>query len=359
VRVWVLGSGEQGRRLGIARRFRKEGIAAIGPSKPWEEVKSDGESHRATAIRRFKEEVEIEDAVILRSGMREILDLGILGEYGHQTNRGITGWDLGHVRRVHWLEVKEDELRDLESLRENANKNFGWDSFLPLNGAFGDLEEKVKHLVRGRDFDQSLKTPPQEPESIEFEDLKYGVNSQVQEKSDLDLDDLEEILNEAKGFGQEENGYGRLEADTIAMVLVPLIQALGCDYKNIRVEVPLKVLAGDEAGGKRVDLVILEGGDTSKPRLLIEAKKRWSGLDWAAAQLDDYVASVERKVEGPVPSIVTDGAEFEVRNLPDLDPGLEEEDDPDPVYFSLRWPDQVAVDALTALANYFHDLQKK
>jgi hypothetical protein len=88
------------------------GVILNGPGHtgPWsvgqEGLRAAGWSGRKLAdLRRFAEEMQNGDLVVLRIGTSEVRGVGrVVGEYEWSDAFGdVAGWDLQHFRRVHWL----------------------------------------------------------------------------------------------------------------------------------------------------------------------------------------------------------------------------------------------------------------
>jgi hypothetical protein len=361
--IWVIGAGDSGRRHQVARVFGREGIVAIGPSRGIQEIEDEiarkesglGRKLRSKvpgALRRFAGDwddgVKRGHFVILRSGTREVLDIGVLGGYCHDEDLGIAAWDLGHVRSVTWagLSTEPEECRKLEG---SMNGAFPHLRFSRLSEAQGALRAMVEELVADRDLQPPSGRPTKTHRKVpgEFVEMVYQATS----SAEINNPQLKETIDVARSFGDGEGEYRRLEADSVAMVLVPLFNSLGVELPRIRVEVPIRNLAEGEVPAKkipakRVDLVVFETEGIEKPILFAEVKRRWNGLDWAASQMDEYLRLMGR--EGS-PNLITDGSEFEIRNIPESAAQRTEDSRRE---MSLQWLTEGGAGVLARLADY-------
>ena len=87
------------------------------------------------------------------------------------------------------------------------------------------------------------------------------------------LDDLTELVGTLEErIEQHKDVLGRNETATRYALIDPLLTALGWDLQD-----PGQVQTEYSTGDGRADYAMLAGGDTSRPRLVIEAKKLGRG----------------------------------------------------------------------------------
>ena len=81
------------------------GSAGPWPSRESEYRAGGMSSKKASDIRRFSEEMQEGDFVVLRTGTASVHGVGqVVGPYQWCNEFGdVDGWDLQHVRRVRWL----------------------------------------------------------------------------------------------------------------------------------------------------------------------------------------------------------------------------------------------------------------
>lgn len=355
--VWILACGDDGRHKEVARRFRELEISAIGPGVPRDEVDSNDEiSPRSRKpVKNFasddaeERDYRYNDIVLLRSGVRKVVGVGVLGSYKYMEEMGISGWDLYHVRSTSWLS-EEKTAKWLKDVEVNGQFAIGNPFYmLDRDGSNGHLYNHANEIVNGSGL-SAPACPPSEPETLKPDEFVAEVSRGGPADWAFDGEECTELgslIDAASKFSMEE-GYNRSEADTIAMIVVPLLRSLGVADQHIRVEVPLTAFGvTDEDSAKRVDVAAI-GDSIRTPRLIIEAKRRWAGLDHAGDQGRNYRKRIQEARGAPekdLPLVLTDGAEFEIIDLPSRTPEK-------PKYLSLRWLDQDGAQALAALANY-------
>ena len=107
--IWQIGSGEPNEGRNHSDTCLKWNVILLGPgyAGPYpecdEKLVADGEDSRS--IRRFAEEINDEDIVVLKLGTGTIYGVGqVVGKYQWLDCFGdVDGWDLQHTRRVNWL----------------------------------------------------------------------------------------------------------------------------------------------------------------------------------------------------------------------------------------------------------------
>ncbi|NCB66968.1 MAG: hypothetical protein EOM48_12505 [Bacilli bacterium] len=108
--IWQQASGDTNRDFSELCLKRDVILNGPGYAGEWPEcqelLQADGWRGRKMAdLRRFCEEMQIGDLVVLRRGTNSIFAVGeIAGEYEWREEFGnVEGWDLQHCRRVRWL----------------------------------------------------------------------------------------------------------------------------------------------------------------------------------------------------------------------------------------------------------------
>ena len=103
-KIWQQAAGDTDRNyVDICLEW---GVILNGPANlgRWPDCKYDQymKPKGRTALRRFCEEMEASDLVVLRLGTSRVYAVGeIVGDYEfHEEFNDIDGWDIGHVRRV-------------------------------------------------------------------------------------------------------------------------------------------------------------------------------------------------------------------------------------------------------------------
>ena len=105
--VWQVSGGPVDRPY--AEVFLAYGVALVGPGDdgPW---RVGHDSHdRSGFVRRFVQELQIGDLLLLRASIDTIVAVGIVAsgyEYLEPFD-DVNGWDLRHARRVRWCRLPE------------------------------------------------------------------------------------------------------------------------------------------------------------------------------------------------------------------------------------------------------------
>jgi len=334
--VWVVGCGDKGRRDSVKHWFRTLAVCAIGPAKKSADLQPSDSVKKV--IERFYN-IRPGDVVLLRGGREEIRGVGVTGTPEFSREIKIAGWNLGHVAPTDWLSG-ESEKTDLKRLECARSKQFPPNRFTRLGSEQKGLEAEAIKVVEAA----GLTAPTSDftaPETFPNPAFAAKVMGLVDKHADTKT--LEEVLTEARAFGTDS--YPRLEADTVAMVVVPLLKALGVPSQNIRVEVPRNRIGTTTTGAgpadhRRVDVVVFADETTVKPVLLVEAKRRWEGLDYAHEQLENYIHGILG--EDKLGRLVTDGADIEFTFKAGPDKAW--------TYLNLSWRTEGAAKALADLA---------
>lgn len=264
---------------------------------------------KRTDIKRFCEEMEESDLVVLRLGTNHVYAVGeIVGDYEfHEEFNDIDGWDIGHVRRVRWL-----------WRYKNGPKKF------PIYTLkFGDttqvLDKSKSHLVIEWMESLHVSDSVDTPKLKEFAStIGHARNIKVEEISDFLFDkgvasaSILSLLNEIGELIRIANWYYRgnqspSENETVNYLVVPLLRALGWTPQRMAIE------------WNKIDLALFSGLPRSEDRLsvVIEAKKKDSSCLSAFPQARSY--ALEKKNCKRI--IVSDGLRYGVfkRNSGDSD----------------------------------------
>jgi hypothetical protein len=313
--VWVVASGNASRRDAVERFFREAEICAIGPGRPADDP---GLKPREAGMLREFQSIKPGDVVLLSGGVDEIRSVGVAGEPTTDFGIAIASWDLGHVVPVNWLDARNHSKRasacldDLEEARDGRRLPIARFARLGNERLRSAAMEVVSSARMKPPRSSRMKPPRSSYRAVEAISSPKCARLAREVCPLIDSKALAEVLEEAGNFGTDT--YPRLEADTVAMIIVPLLRALGVSSERIRVEVPIGWIgAGGPSRGtssaKRVDVVVFDDATTARPRALVEAKRRWQGLDDAKRQVDDYAHALGQA--RPPGLIVTDGAELE------------------------------------------------
>ena len=266
-----------------AEVFLKHGVALLsqGGDGPWRQGcgHSDGERF----LRRFAEDLQVGDLVLLRTHPDTIAAVGVVaGEYEYfEPFDDVNGWDLRHGRRVRWHRLPEPYRLE--------GAVVGGSSMRCSRVQSGEVVDYARSfLASGLTHWQSAplpSLPPVEPPLDEVPENLRNVVGLVR--------DLAELYGDEDRMGDAPN-----ENEMVAHFVVPFMRALGWPPENIAVE------------WRRIDVALFDAlpRRPESCRFVIEAKRLGTGLAGARQQAKDYLASlgVSRDV------VVTDGFRYRV-----------------------------------------------
>ncbi len=196
---------------------------------------------KQTDLRRFCEEMQNSDIVVLRMGTKEIYGVGeIVGEYKWCDEfNDVDGWDLGHTRRVCWL------------WRYDVNGNGSPKCFVPYTMKWGDTTQcleasAVISWLKSLNMSQASHSLPDLPgKSMEVssdEIAAYLFNKGIAS------DSIRGLLDQNGKFSLMVNWYsanwynwynkGTLpsEHETVCHLVVPLLRILGWTPQRMALE---------------------------------------------------------------------------------------------------------------------------
>lgn len=305
--IWQQAAGDTDRNYSeICLRW---GVILNGPgyAGAWpaceKTLRADGRSSKKiTDLRRFAEEMQDGDLVVLRSGTAAVLAVGqVIGTYEWSEEFGdIDGWDIQHIRRIRWLwnGRESPKLFDIYALKLG-------DTTQRLNS--GPVTEWLSKLVIP---DGALSAPlPTLPalgkkNGISVEEVSEFLFDQGVANTSITnlLKEIGELTRIAKWYLRSDMPS---EHETVAYLVVPLLRAIGWTPQRMAVE------------WNRVDVALFEQlprSDTTL-RVVVEAKKMNNSCLSAMSQAMSYAsekAACHRL-------IVTDGLRYGVyiRSNPD------------------------------------------
>ena len=282
----------------------KWGVILNGPGDygPWPECEShlrkDGyPSRKITDLKRFCDEMEEGDLVILRQGTSTVFAVGeILGCYEHHEEFGdVDGWDVSHVRRVRWLwkDTNEPKKFDTYALK------------------FGDTTQRLnsQHVnswlysleISGNAHDPVPLPRVDKSRNVSVQDISeylFGKGVASSSISNL-LREIDEYVRIANWYRREDRREGRpSERETVCYLVVPLLRALGWTPQRMAIE------------WNQVDVALF----SSLPRkddhlsVVVEAKRMDSSCLSAVSQANRYALEVKHCTR----LIVTDGLRYGV-----------------------------------------------
>jgi hypothetical protein len=278
--VWQISAGPAPRSY--ADIFLRYGVGLIGPGDagPWRLDRGDDE-FEGGFVRRFASEVQVGDAVLLRTGLSRIRAVGLVTSDYLYLNAfdDVNGWDLQHARRVRWSELPTE-----------------YDFGAPIFGANPPRFSGVGHPDVATYVYRYLESPP-----IAWQDAplpRLPEEEPLLDEVPRNLQGLVAEVNDLYPLMLERGRFGELpsEDEVIVHFVVPLLRALGWPPERIAVK------------WRYIDIALF----TALPRgpescyLVIEAKRIGAPVEGALAQARGYVASLGV----PRDIVVTDGFRY-------------------------------------------------
>jgi hypothetical protein len=304
-RVWQIGSGDAGRHYDDL--FFGHDVMFMGPGDHGrfsldvykEMARSGRESkHNIDQVRRFAEEVQTGDFVLLRRGHR-VKHIGIVHESGYDWKElfdDVFGWDLQHTHRVVWQEHLIDSLAELQK----AGPLFGMRKRVPT---FTRVRENAI-LDSVRPFFDSIKLrtlkplPPDIPRPLSPHELgealfARGLSNEAVDKVLQALDRAKRLHRWYNDFGVASNRPS--EHEIVAHVVLPFFNALGWSEQLLAIE------------WNKIDLAAFSGTPTTSANcvLICEAKGQGQGLRDVINQAAEY--SRKLQLNQCRVALVTDG----------------------------------------------------
>ena len=274
--VWQIGCGDEGRDY--SDLCLHWGVILIGPGHagPYpdcdEILAADGED--SGSIRRFAEEINDEDIVVLKLGMDTVYGVGqVVGTYAWRPCFGdVDGWDLQHVRRVNWL-WKGRELFPARTMSRGRCQRLNVEA----------VKNWLRHLeVPEEKYRQVQKDLPEAGRAIEQNEIAeylfdQGVESNSIENLMRQFDEIRRIAKWYKGTKYPS------ERETVTYLVVPILRALGWTPQKMAVEWKLP-------SQQSIDVALfdqLPRGD-SNLAVVVEAKSKDSSCLSAKGQAQEY-----------------------------------------------------------------------
>ena len=257
--IWQQASGNTDRDY--AALCVKWGVILNGPGRfgPWPGCKAavaTNQPRKPADLRRFAEEMKDGEIVILRRGTREVIAVGVIvGEYEWHDGFGdIDGWDIQHTRRVfwYWHDVTNPKTFETWALKQGDTTQrltslevTSWVSSLSLPTSIAPLP--------------ALPDPGRELSLTEVSDhlFEHGVASTATSQLLLQVAELVRIASWYSRHGIPS------EHETVAMLVVPLLRALGWTPQKMGIE------------WNRVDVALFQKLPRSDEnlRVVVEAKR--------------------------------------------------------------------------------------
>ncbi|MBX3456035.1 hypothetical protein [Ferrovibrio sp.] len=296
--IWQQAAGDTDRDY--AELCIKWGVILNGPGYAgrWPDCKgrlleSDRSSRKITDLKRFCDDMQDGDIVVLRHGTNTVRAVGqVVGAYEYREEFGdIDGWDLQHVRRVRWLWHNIDRP----------------EKFKPYALKLGDTTQKLNEGPVS-DWLSSLEIAPDNstlslaklPTSNEKDEVQINEISEFLFDQGVAAASITNLINEIGELTRIAKWYQRSHApserETVAYLVAPLLRALGWTPQRMAIE------------WNRVDIALFEQLPRSDQSLqvVVEAKKMGNSCLTAKSQANDYA-------EGKTKCrrlIVTDGLRY-------------------------------------------------
>lgn len=295
--IWQQAAGDTDRNY--SRLCLEWGVILNGPgyTGPWstgeEKLRTRGwSSRKLTDLRRFAEKMKDGDLVVLRLGTSEVRGVGrVVGDYEWCDAFGdIDGWDLQHVRRVHWFWKHGDSK---QSFQTYAMKQGDTTQILTSGPVF----EWVNSLDVPDEVPDLPPLPRSDDTAFELSELSEYLFDKGVASASIEslLREIDELVRIAKWYKKYDNPS---ESETVAYLVVPILRALGWTPQKMAIE------------WNRVDVALFNNLPRSDGALtvVVEAKKKDNSCLSALSQAQAYAESRPscRRV------IVTDGIRFGV-----------------------------------------------
>jgi hypothetical protein len=236
--IWQQAAGDTDRDY--ADLCLKWGVILNGPGSAgkWPSCESDlrtgGMSARkVTDIRRFSEEMQDGDFVVLRTGTTSVRGVGqVVGPYEWCDEFGdVDGWDLQHVRRVRWLWQSQGTPQTFDTYSMKLG-----DTTQKLGG--GAVANWLATLDVTKDaWNRPIATlpPAVDKPGVTVQEISeflfdHGVASASITAVLGEMDELTRIAKWYQRFGKPS------EHETVAYLVVPLLRALGWTPQRMAVE---------------------------------------------------------------------------------------------------------------------------
>ena len=298
--IWQHAAGDTNRNYAALCLAWDVIISGPGYAGPWPTCvpalrKDEWKSKKITDLRRFSEEIQDGDIVVLRIGTSHVLGVGeVVGDYLYRPEFGdVDGWDLQHVRRVRWLWKGLDDPKRFETyalkfgdttqrLSDGVVKE--WLGELSIGS--GDWNRPLRELPDSDDVDE---LPIERVSEFLFD---RGVASTSINALVAQIGELTRIAKWYWQFGPPS------EHETVAYLVAPLLRALGWTPQRMAVE------------WRSVDLALFERlpREDESLRVVVEAKKMGSSCLSAVSQASQYADGREQCNR----LIVTDGIRYGV-----------------------------------------------
>ncbi len=278
--VWQISAGPPSRTY--AETFLRYAVGLIGPGDAgeWRPERSD-EEFEGSFVRRFANEVQTGDSILLRTGLSKILAVGLVASPYQYLSAfdDVNGWDLQHGRRIRWSELPSEY-------------DFG-------SSVFGANPPRLSTVQDKDMIDYALRyvgSPPTDWQHADLPGLPEEEPPLVEVPGELmdivaEVQDLHPLMWDSDAFGEHPT-----EDELVARFVVPLLRALGWPPECIAVK------------WRYIDVAVFRKLPRAPEncQLVIEAKRLGAGVEGALEQAKGYVTALGL----PVDVAVTDGVRY-------------------------------------------------
>ncbi|GAA4839574.1 hypothetical protein [Algivirga pacifica] len=246
-------------------------------------------SRKRTDIRRFAEQMNEGDIVILRLGTKKILGVGeIVGEYEWLECFGdIDGWDLQHVRRVRWLWTGIKYFETYALKQGDTTQEMTSDV---VKAWLKELDIPIEKLNR------KIPELPQAGKTITQNQIAEYLFAQGVSSNSIEIltREFEELRRIAKWYLNSKEAPSEFE--TITYLIVPILRALGWTPQKMAIE------------WNKVDIALFDQLPRKDNNLsiVVEAKKKGNSCLSAKGQAQGYAEGKSNCQR----LIVTDGLRY-------------------------------------------------
>lgn len=278
--IWQQAAGDTDRNYSeICLRWDVilNGPGHAGPWPSCEKPLKDDEwsARKITDLRRFSEDMEDGDLIVLRVGTSTVIGVGqVVGSYEWREEFGdIDGWDLQHVRRVRWFWKDRNTPKTFDTYALKQGDTTQKLSEGPVMDWLSTLQIPGQALSRPL---VELPDPTKKNEITVTEISEYLFDHGVASASITNLqNEIGELTRIAKWYQRSSKPS---EHETVAYLVVPLLRALGWTPQRMAVE------------WNHVDVALFEQLPRSDKtlRVVVEAKKMDNSCLTAMSQAMAY-----------------------------------------------------------------------
>ena len=306
---WQVASGDVGRDY--SRLFLDHDVMCIGPGRfgGYDDQRyaeffrtEQFTPAKTTMIRKFHDDVQIGDIILLRKG-QEVVGIGIVaGDYDHDDRfDDVNGWDLEHCRRVIWQRHFADALRTMQDKKKLFGHLKQQATFSSVTRANGEVLDRIEPLIGKIKTRKLVEMPASPPKPLSPEELGQQLFSKgiANDAVDRVLTAIERQRRLLKWYKEQRRESQRpKEHEVVAHMVLPLLLALGWSEQLLAIE-----------WGK-IDLAAFCNTPTTAETcvLICEAKEMRHGLQGVLEQAVGYTKKLKLKRCKRI--LLTQGARF-------------------------------------------------